>query len=303
MPLMVQPKPLNVLVIEDSDDDAILISEELKRGGYRPDFHRVESAEELKKALSGCEFDVIVSDYSLPQFTALEALKLVQASGKDIPVIVVSGSVRESTIVDAMRAGARDYVMKENLTRLPLAVGRELEEAAERKARRQFDDQMRHTQRLESLGVLAGGVAHDFNNLLTGILGNVSLAMDDAPSGTQMRPLLEQALQAAEQAANLTRQMLAYAGRGKFFVESVDVSAAVREVSALLNASVSKNISLHFDLQEGLPPVEADRGQVQQLLMNLVINAAEAIGAEVPGSIFVNTGQHQLTEDELRNAV
>src|SRR6185437_1003664 len=231
--------PVKVLIIEDSDDDAILICEELRRGGFHAKFERVETAESLKQALSQERgYEVIVSDYSLPQFNALDALKIVRDSGRDIPVIVVSGSVREAAIVDVMRAGARDYVMKENLTRLPLAVERELEEAEERRRRRDIEVQLRHSQRLESLGVLAGGVAHDFNNLLTGIIGNVSLAIEDTAAATPLRPMLEQALQAAQQAANLTRQMLAYAGKGGFIIEPVDVAAAVHQVGALLSASV-----------------------------------------------------------------
>ncbi len=300
---MPEPTPLRLLIVEDSDDDAVLICEELRRGGFEPIYRRVESAGGLRNILSQEEFDVIVSDYSLPQFTALEALKIVQATGKDVPVIVVSGSVRESTVVDTMRAGARDYVMKENLTRLPLAVRRELEEAGERHRRRQLDEQVRHNQRLESLGVLAGGVAHDFNNLLTGIMGNVSLALEATPPAGMIPDLLQQALQAAEQAANLTRQMLAYAGKGKFFIERLDISAAVREISALLQASISKNISLLFELSDDLPLIEADRGQIQQLLMNLVINAAEAIGPEQPGTILVSTASQHLNEGDLRNAV
>jgi signal transduction histidine kinase len=300
---MEEKNGLQVLVVEDSDDDAILICEELRRGGFTPSFHRVDTLDGLRDALSRQEYDIIISDYSLPQFTALEALKEIRSSDKDIPVILVSGSVRETTIVDAMRAGARDYVMKENLTRLPLAVSRELEEAAERRERRRFDEQLRHTQRLESLGVLAGGVAHDFNNLLTGIIGNVSLVMEELPNAPDLRSMLQRALQAGEQAANLTRQMLAYAGKGKFFVEAVDVSAAMREINALLTASVSKNINLLFELKESLPGVEADRGQLQQLIMNLVINAAEAIGPDQPGTIRVTTGTRNLSEGDLRKMV
>ena len=296
--------PVKVLIIEDSDDDAILICEELRRGGFQAKFERVETPESLKQALSQERgYEVIVSDYSLPQFNALDALKIVRDSGRDIPVIVVSGSVREAAIVDVMRAGARDYVMKENLTRLPLAVERELEEAEERRRRRDIEVQLRHSQRLESLGVLAGGVAHDFNNLLTGIIGNVSLAIEDTAAATPLRPMLEQALQAAQQAANLTRQMLAYAGKGGFIIEPVDVAAAVHQVGALLSASVTKNVSLLLDLGDGLPRVQADKGQVQQLVMNLVINAAEAIGPEQPGTVFVSAGTQNVTEEELRNTV
>jgi len=301
--IVTELKPLKVLVIEDSDDDAVLLAEEIRRGGYSPDFDRVEDEGQLRRKLAANDYDIIVSDYSLPQFTALEALEILKSTGKDIPMIVVSGSVREATIVAVMRAGARDYVMKENLTRLPLAIGRELEEATQRRGLRQLEDQLRHSQRLESLGVLAGGVAHDFNNLLTGIMGNVSLAMEEALPESPTRPMLQQALQASEQAANLTRQMLAYAGKGKFFVERTELSALVRDVSALLHASVTKNIELVFQLQDSLPPVNADRGQIQQLLLNLVINAAESIGPEKPGSIFVATGRRFLDEAGLRQNV
>ena len=294
---------LKILIIEDSDDDAFLICEELRRGGYEPQFVRVENEAGLREALAKEIFEIAISDYTLPEFTALQALEAIHATGKDIPVIVVSGSVRESTIVEAMRAGARDYVMKGNLTRLPLAVARELEEAADRRQRRQFEEQLRHTQRLESLGVLAGGVAHDFNNLLTGILGNVSLAAGEISSSARIRPMLEQAIQAAEQAANLTRQMLAYAGKGRFVVEPVDVSATVRDISALLHASLSKNIELIFQLENSLPPIEADRGQIQQLLMNLVVNAAEAIAPEQAGAVIVGAVLRQLTAGELREMV
>lgn len=296
-------KPLEVLIIEDSDDDAILICEELKRGGYDPIFYRVESAEGLRKALAQRDFEIIVSDYTLPQFTAREALKIAQSAARDIPFIVVSGSVRESTIVDTMRAGARDYVMKENLTRLPLAVDRELEEAAERRQHRQIEEQLRHTQRLESLGVLAGGVAHDFNNLLTGILGNVSLAIEEAPPEAPFQPMLQSAMQAAGQAANLTRQMLAYAGKGQFYIEPVNISALTRDIRALLLASVSKNVELVFELDDRVPAIEADRGQIQQLLMNFVINGAEAIGTERAGAVLVNTRVCTLDDGQLRKAV
>jgi len=294
-------KAIEILIIEDSDDDATLLCEELKRGGYDPVFQRVETAEDLRKILSQRDFDMIVSDYSLPQFTAREALKIVQATGRDIPFIVVSGSVRESTIVETMRAGARDYVMKENLTRLPLAVERELEEAAERKQHREIEEQLRHTQRLESLGVLAGGVAHDFNNLLTGILGNVSLVMEEAPRDAHFQPMLQNAMRAAEQAANLTRQMLAYAGKGQFYLEAVNLSAVARDIRALLLASISKNVDLILDLDDRVPAVEADRGQMQQLLMNFVINGAEAIGPERAGTVLVSTRARRLDYGELRN--
>jgi two-component system cell cycle sensor histidine kinase/response regulator CckA len=154
--------------------------------------------------------------------------------------------------------------------------------------RKVFEEQLQETQKLESLGVLAGGVAHDFNNLLVGILGNASLALDSAPPGSPARPLLEGVVQAGERAAALTGQLLDYSGRGRFLVQPLDLSLLVREIVALIHTSISKNVRLELALGEGLPAVEADTAQMQQLVMNLVINAAEAVG-DCAGLVRVRT--------------
>ena len=148
---------------------------------------------------------------------------------------------------------------------------------------------MRQSQKLESIGLLAGGIAHDFNNLLVGVIGNASLAKELLPASHPALELLEHVVKTGEQLANLTRQMLAYSGKGQFFIERLDLSGLVPEMSGLVQPSISKKIALHFDLHPGLPPIEADRGQMHQVLMNLVLNAAEAIGAG-PGVIGVRTG-------------
>jgi signal transduction histidine kinase len=128
-------RPLRVLVVEDDPEDTMLMDYELRRGGFSPELHRVETEEELRKALAEGEWDVILSDYILPVFDAPSALKVLQETGQDIPFIVVSGGVGEQTGVDMMRAGARDYFPKDRITRLPAAVTRELAEAQARRAR------------------------------------------------------------------------------------------------------------------------------------------------------------------------
>ncbi len=143
-------------------------------------------------------------------------------------------------------------------------------------------------QKLESLGVLAGGIAHDFNNLLTAMLGNLELALEDTPPEAPMRGLLTEASAAAQRAAELTGQMLAYAGASRVVVSQVDLSALVVEYTQLVRAGIAKTASLDLNLAEGLPLVEADRSQIQQVLLNLITNAAEAIGNE-PGQITVST--------------
>jgi PAS domain S-box-containing protein len=159
--------------------------------------------------------------------------------------------------------------------------------------RRRIEEQLRHTQKLESLGVLAGGVAHDFNNLLTGILGNSSLALDNVGPNHPNRPLLEEVMKAGERAADLTRQLLAYAGKGRFVMRTLDLSDLVREISGLVQTSLPKEAQLRLQLADNLPGIDADPGQLQQIVMNLVINGAEAIGPE-GGSVLVRTGAQDV---------
>jgi len=154
--------------------------------------------------------------------------------------------------------------------------------------RRNFDSQMRQAQKLESLGVLAGGIAHDFNNLLTSILGYCDLAQLRLPTTSPARQLITEAIKGAQRAAELTKQMLAYSGRGRFVVEPLNLSTVVEEMGRLLQISISKKALLTFDLKADLPMVEADATQMRQIIMNLIINASEAIG-ERSGVITVST--------------
>jgi len=145
----------------------------------------------------------------------------------------------------------------------------------------------RHRQKLESLGILAGGIAHDFNNLLTGILGNASLLLDARVGGAEDHIALQELMSAAERASQLTRQMLAYSGRGKFVSRPVSPGREAQEITSLLRASIPKNVRVVFNLTD-TPRVDADKGQLQQLLMNLVINGAEAIGPD-GGEVTIST--------------
>ena len=155
--------------------------------------------------------------------------------------------------------------------------------------RKRAEQALRETQKLESIGLLAGGIAHDFNNLLIGVIGNASLVQEMLSSGHPAAETVDRIIRTGEQLAHLTRQMLAYSGKGRSFVEVLDLSAAVRDIGDLVRPSIAKKVALHFDLQENLPRIEADRGQVQQVVMNLVINAAEAIGSR-DGLVSVATG-------------
>jgi two-component system, cell cycle sensor histidine kinase and response regulator CckA len=168
-------------------------------------------------------------------------------------------------------------------------------------AQRENEEALQQAQKLESIGVLAGGIAHDFNNLLTGIMGNAGLARRALNTGKaeQAASLLGDVLSASQRAADLTRQLLAYAGKGRFIIAPVDLCKLVSEVSSLIRVSISKKISLVINVPDDCPLVEADKAQLQQLVMNLVINGGEAIGDE-PGTLTVRVRTEHFTERRER---
>jgi signal transduction histidine kinase/ABC-type amino acid transport substrate-binding protein/ActR/RegA family two-component response regulator len=169
----------------------------------------------------------------------------------------------------------------------------ELERRDAEEARLLLERQMQHAQKLESLGVLAGGIAHDFNNLLTAMLGHMNVAQVKLAPESPALPHLDSLEQIIHRAADLTRQMLAYSGKGRFVVRPYNLNHVVEEVTHLLEVAIPKKIALRFQLAPVLPLVEADAAQIQQVIMNLVTNAADAIG-DAEGTIRLTTGSLQV---------
>ena len=168
---------------------------------------------------------------------------------------------------------------------------------AERQA---LELRMLQTQKLESLGVLAGGIAHDFNNILMAVLGHADLAQGALPPASPARENIMEIEKAARRAADLCRQMLAYSGKGRFVIASLDINDVVHEMEEMLLVSMSKKAALRFSFSPGIPPVEADATQLRQIVMNLVINASEAL-QEAPGVISLSTGTITCDRAYLRS--
>jgi len=202
----------------------------------------------------------------------------------EVPIRTKDGRIIQSEVIGNIYSERKGRVIQFNI--------RDIGE------RKKFFRQIQESQKLESLGLLAGGIAHDFNNLLTGILGNASLALADTAPEQRSRQYLRDVIRASEQAAHLTRQMLAYAGKGQFVTEPIDISGLIREVYPLIQSSISKTVKVHLDLLENPPAVKADRAQIQQLIMNLVINGSEAIPEGQGGSVFVRTAVRQITQQD-----
>jgi PAS domain S-box-containing protein len=164
--------------------------------------------------------------------------------------------------------------------------------------RLEMERRLLHAQKLESLGVLTGGIAHDFNNLLTAVLGNLELAQALLKDNGQARASIDQAANAARRAAGLTRQMLAYSGKGLFLVTDLNVNELVEENASMLKAAISKTVTLNLSLAPEVPLIKADGGQIQQVVMNLITNASEAIG-DRPGIITLATGDDAFDDEAL----
>jgi PAS domain S-box-containing protein len=163
-----------------------------------------------------------------------------------------------------------------------------------------LEKQLLHAQKMESLGVLAGGIAHDFNNILVAIIGNTDLALKRINKESPATENLHRIEQAATRAADLAKQMLAYSGRGKFIIENIDLNLLLEDMLHMLEVSISKKAVLRLNLNQALPPVEADATQLRQIIMNLVINASEAVG-DKSGFIAITTGSMDCDRSYLKD--
>jgi PAS domain S-box-containing protein len=417
------PVPIRALMVEDSEDDALLLARELRRGGFEPAFERVDTPHALRAALARGGWDIIFADYTMPQFRGTDALALVREGGLDVPFIFVSGSMGEDTAVDAMRRGAQDYVIKGNLKRLLPAVERELRDAGERRERKRTEETLRATrerlrqvtasgtavlyatglgsealrptwvsenvtailgygpaealeptwwadrlhpedrdevlaalpsilvrdhraleyrfrhkdggyrwihdearlsrdatnqplevfgswvdvterktlesqllqaQKMEAVGRLAGGVAHDFNNVLTAIAGYAELLREDLSADDARRADVEEILRASERAAELTHQLLAFSRRQVLAPRVLDLNAVVGDLDKMLRRLIREDIELRTALAPELGAVRADPGQLEQVILNLVVNARDAMPNG--GKLTIETANAELDE-------
>ena len=280
-PTRTQDAAIRVLLVEDSKDDVELVTLELSRFGFACESRAVETRPAFLSALANGPWDVVLSDHSMREFSSMDALALVRARDPDLPFIIVSGTIGEDAAVDAMKAGAQDYVLKQDLRRLGPAVEREMREAANRRSQRQrlqaSENQLRHAQKLEAVGRLAGGVAHDFNNLLTVILGYSEMLIEQLPEGTLARRDATEIRAASQRAARLTKQLLAFSRQQVLEPRVVDLVTALGDLQPMLQRLIGPDIRCEFIRAPAPLLVLIDPGQFEQIMLNLVVNARDAM--------------------------
>ena len=297
------PRPVNVLMVEDSEDDARLLKIELQRQGFEPDVVRVDTGPALRNALATGDWDVVISDHNMPGFSGDEALSLVKCFDPELPFIVVSGTRGEEHAVAAMRAGASDFIVKNRLHRLAPVVERELVASGLRAEQRRIAAALEESQRLlqesqqlEAIGRLAGGVAHDFNNLLAAILSYADLVLQSLPPGDKHRDDVEEIKRAGRHAAELTRQLLAFSRQQVMHKAVLNLNEVVHDEVGLLQRLVGPLVEIEtvFDPQPWM--IKGDRLQIEQVLMNLATNARDAMPKG--GTLRITTGRVRIADGE-----
>jgi len=266
------------------------------------------------------DVDVLLDQFPGAVWTTDDELRIVSVAGEQMESVALSAACIGEPMVDHIpesaaaigalhalsdlgnatydfHADKRTYQVSVSQLVEPAGPDRVLWIALDVTRRRRADGEvlrsrLERSQRLEQVGLLVGGIAHDFNNLLTAVLGNVALARQRMPEGAPGVAQLEEALRESEIAAELTQQLLAYAGRGRLRPESLDLSDLVRQLAKLIRSTVSKKALVAFDLASDLPPVSADAAQIRQIVLNLVTNASDALVNQA-GSIVVRSYEVQ----------
>ncbi|HEX4121031.1 MAG TPA: response regulator [Verrucomicrobiae bacterium] len=269
--------PLRILHLEDDPCDATLIQSTLESENVSCAITRVEDRGGFVAALERGGIDLILSDCVLPAFDGMAALNIVRTRWPAIPLIFVSGTLGEQQAIDSLKSGATDYVLKDGLVRLAPAVTRAMQEVKDRAERGRLEAQFIEAQKMEVIGRLAGGVAHDFNNILAVIMGYCDLMMIKVETEDTFKSYLETIRSAAERAASLTRQLLIFSRKEALQPVVLDINEVVKDLDNMLRRLIDENINLVIIPEKEIGRVKADSGYVGQLLMNLVVNARDAM--------------------------
>jgi signal transduction histidine kinase len=265
-------RKLRLLNVEDSEDDSLFLCRHLGRAGYDLQWERVETLAGLEQALQRQMWDVIISDYVMPNFSAPAALSALKQRGLDIPFIIISGAIGEQTAVAAMRAGAHDYLMKDNLARLAPAIEREIQDCRVRRERRRAEEALRASEKLVTLGRLAATIAHEVNNPLEAVT-NVLYLLGRRDLDATSREYVKLAEQELMRVTQIVRQSLAFS-RITTDQAPISISRLLDEVLMLYAPRIKAHgvrVEKRFEYDAPVP------GELRQVFSNLIVNAVDAV--------------------------
>jgi two-component system cell cycle sensor histidine kinase/response regulator CckA len=292
---------VRVLLIEDDDRDVKFMRESLaSTNGYRFELTHVERIAEATKKLTDHRYDVILLDLTLPDAVGNESFLVLRARAPDIPIVVLTDLSEETFAIQAVQQGAQDYIIKGYADERTLvrSIRYSMERAKALSALRDSKDQLLQAQKMEAIGRLAGGIAHDFNNLLTSILGFSHMILDEAREHPSIESDIKEVIKAADRAAKLTGQLLAFSRKQVVQPKSIDLNHIVVEMDHFLRRALGEDIELVTLLGENIGLIEADSAQIEQVIMNLAVNARDAMPKG--GRLFIETRRAAFKADDRK---
>ena len=291
-PAEAQCENLHILHLEDDPVDGALVSKALEAGGISCRIVRVENRRDFVSALEFGDIQLVLSNSSVAFFEGLEALALVRAGWPELPFILVAETLGEELAMDSRQFEATDYVFKGHLNRLGPAVQRAMQEVESRSARASLEARFIEAQKMDVVGQLAGGVAHDFNNILAVVMGFSELLEMELAPDSPLRSYTEEVRQAAELGAGLTKQLLIFSRKQTVKPVILDLNDVIQNLDKLLRRLIEENIEMTFVAGQDLGSIKADPGYLAQLLMNLAVNARDAMPQGGRLTIETSHGPH-----------
>ena len=290
--------PLRVLHLEDDPNEAGIVQAMLESEASPCHITHVQQSGDFAEALERGDIDLIISDYALPGFDGMTALKMTRAKWPDMPFILLSGTVGEEFAIESLKSGATDYVLKDRRSRLIPAIRRAMQEVEERAERKRIEEQFLQVQKMEVVGRLSSGVAHDFNNILGIIIGNNDYMMTKLPPDDPLRKNAEEIQNAAARAAGVTRQLLVFSRNQTVQLIVLDINDVIHGMDKMLCRLLDEHIELNIVLGKQIGRIKADSGYLGQLLMNLVINARDAMPQG--GKLTIETSNVTLNKNDAQ---
>lgn len=292
---------IRVFLLEDNLDDVELELHEMRKAQLHVEYDVARNRKDFLERVGRFSPDIILADYALPDITGIEAIGIAKDLGVDAPVILITGDGNETIAVDSLRQGAIDYILKKNIAGLAARVKRSLEIWSDRRARERAEsEEMRlqqllfENQKMEAIGRLAGGIAHDFNNILTGVMGFSEICLVDIPRDADIRSKLESIISLSHKGADLVKQLLIFSNKMVMEFKTVNMNAFLAETAHFFKRIVEESIEIRLDLHDHLPLVSCDTNQFTQVMMNLILNARDAMHGK--GVITIRTDRCVMDE-------